>query len=151
VSRIQLAIQRLRVAAAATACAIALAAGGGVGHLVAQQPVMPTGKSPVVATVDLTEIGLNGTAAVSHVTVPEGYRMATHTHSARSSIVIVVKGTIREHRGEAVKEYKAGDVFTVAADTTHYNENGGTGPAEYMEVNITNTQAASSVPAGVSR
>ena len=132
-----------RAGMAALACACALVVNAGIRGLGAQQPVMPSGASPVVANVDLNEIGLPGTAAVSHVTILGGYRMATHTHTARSSIVIVVKGIIREHRGDAVKEYKAGDVFTVAANTTHYNESGGTEPAEYMEVNITNDQTAS--------
>lgn len=39
-------------------------------------------------------------------------------------------------RARTVDSHKAGDVFTVANQTTHYNEAGGTGPAEYIEVNI---------------
>jgi mannose-6-phosphate isomerase-like protein (cupin superfamily) len=60
--------------------------------------------------------------------------------------VAVVKGVVREHRGDAVKEYKVGDVFTVANQTTHYNEAGGTGPAEYIEVNISGNTPAAPAP-----
>lgn len=118
-------------------CCSGLVVGVGIGRLWAQQgKVVPTGASPVVATVDLAEIGLPGTVSVSHVTIAEGNRMAAHKHDARTSIVAVVKGVVREHRGEAFKDYKVGDVFTVANQVTHYNEAGGTGPAEYIEVNI---------------
>ena len=75
------------------------------------------------------EIGLPGKVSVSHVTIAEGNRMAAREHDKRTSIVAVVKGVVREHRGEAFKEYKVGDVFTVANQITHYNEAGGTGPA----------------------
>jgi len=118
-------------------CCSGIVVGVGIGRLWAQQGnVMPTGKNPVVARVDLAEIGLPGKVSVSHVTIAEGNRMAQHKHDARTSIVAVVKGVVREHRGTASKEYKVGDVFTVANQTTHYNEAGGTGPAEYIEVNI---------------
>lgn len=118
-------------------CCSGIVVGVGIGRLWAQQGnVMPSGASPVVATVDLAEIGLPGKVSVSHVTIADGNRMAQHKHDARTSIVTVVKGVVREHRGDAAKEYKAGDVFVVANQTTHYNEAGGTGPAEYIEVNI---------------
>jgi quercetin dioxygenase-like cupin family protein len=120
-------------------CCAGIVVGVGIGRLWALQgKVMPQGGSPVVAKVDLAEIGLPGRVSVSHVTIPEGNRMAPHKHDARTSIVTVVKGVVREHRGEVAKEYKVGDVFTVANQTTHYNEAGGTGPAEYIEVNISN-------------
>jgi len=118
-------------------CCSGIVVGVGIGRLWAQQEkIMPQGKSPIVATVDLAEIGLPGKVSVSHVTIAEGYRMNAHKHEARTSIVAVVRGVVREHRGAAFKDYKAGDVFTVANQTTHYNEAGGTGPAEYVEVNI---------------
>ena len=118
-------------------CCSGIVVGVGIGRLWAQQGnIMPQGQSPVVATVDLAEIGLPGKVSVSHVTIAEGNRMAAHKHDKRTSIVTVVKGVVREHRGDAAKEYKVGDVFTVANQTTHYNEAAGTGPAEYIEVNI---------------
>jgi quercetin dioxygenase-like cupin family protein len=119
-------------------CCSGIVVGVGIGRLWAQGNIMPTGKSPVVAMVDLAEIGLPGKVSVSHVTIAGGNRMAEHKHDRRTSIVAVVKGVVREHRGEAFKEYKVGDVFTVANQVTHYNEAGGTGPAEYIEVNISN-------------
>ena len=129
-------------------CCSGIVVGVGIGRIWAQQGnVMPSGKSPVVATVDLAEIGLPGKVSVSHVTIPEGNRMAPHKHDARTSIVAVVKGVVREHRGDASKEYKVGDVFTVANQTTHYNEAGGTGPAEYIEVNISGNNPATAAPA----
>ena len=130
-------------------CCSGIVVGVGIGRLWAQQGnVMPTGKNPVVARVDLAEIGLPGKVSVSHVTIAEGNRMAQHKHEARTSIVAVVKGVVREHRGNASKEYKVGDVFTVANQTTHYNEAGGTGPAEYIEVNISaDNPAATAAPA----
>lgn len=123
-------------------CCSGIVVGVGIGRLWAQQGnIMPSGTSPVVATVDLAEIGLPGRVSVSHVTIADGKRMAAHKHDARTSIVAVVKGVVREHRGDAFKEYKVGDVFTVANQVTHYNEAGGTGPAEYIEVNIRKTTA----------
>jgi quercetin dioxygenase-like cupin family protein len=131
----------------AVLCCAGIVVGVGIGRLWALQgKVMPQGTSPVVATVDLAEIGLPGKVSVSHVTIAEGNRMAAHKHDARTSIVTVVKGVVREHRGEAAKEYKAGDVFVVSNQTTHYNEAAGTGPAEYIEVNISKTSPAAAAP-----
>ena len=118
-------------------CCSGIVVGVGIGRLWAQQGnIMPQGQSPVVAKVDLAEIGLPGRVSVSHVTIPQGNRMGAHMHDKRTSIVTVVKGVVREHRGDAAKEYKVGDVFTVANQVTHYNEAAGNGPAEYIEVNI---------------
>jgi oxalate decarboxylase/phosphoglucose isomerase-like protein (cupin superfamily) len=39
-----------------------------------------------------------------------------------------------------VHVYKAGDVITVAEGATHANENAGTEPLIYVEVNITGTK-----------
>jgi quercetin dioxygenase-like cupin family protein len=114
--------------------------GIGLGRLWAQEKIMPQGKSPIVATADLAaDIGIPARVSVSHVTIAEGYRMTTHKHEGRTAIVTVLKGVVREHRGDVYKDYKAGDVFVVTNQTTHHNAAGGNGPAEYVEVNIIKT------------
>jgi quercetin dioxygenase-like cupin family protein len=94
-----------------------------------------------VAKVNLAEVGLTGGAAsVTRFTYAPGKAMPPHTHTGRTSIIVIVQGQLTERRGETVRILKAGDVATVAEGATHANENAGSAPLIYVEINITGTK-----------
>jgi quercetin dioxygenase-like cupin family protein len=113
-----------------------------VGHVIfaQQQPDPSRPSSEVVAKVNLAEVGLPaGAASATRFVYAPGKAMAPHTHTGRTSIITIVQGQLTEHRGSVVHVYKQGDVITVAEGATHANENAGTEPLVYVEVNITGT------------
>jgi len=107
--------------------------------LAAQEKPLVTGqpKVEVLVTTQLSEVGLSGTNVAQRVTIPPGTQMADHTHSGRTSLLIMVQGALTEVRGSAKHEYKTGDVIQVSEGTTHHAENHGTIPAVYIEINTT--------------
>jgi quercetin dioxygenase-like cupin family protein len=124
-------------------CCLALALILVAGHVISAQqtpdPSRPS--SEVVAKVNLAEVGLPaGAASATRFLYAPGKAMAPHTHTGRTSIITIVQGQLTEHRGDVVHVYKAGDVITVAEGATHANENAGTVPLIYVEVNITGTK-----------
>ena len=108
-----------------------------------QKPADPNRPlSETVAKVDLAEVGLaGGAASATRFTYAPGKAMAPHTHTGRTSIIVIVQGQLTERRGDAVRVLKAGDVATVAEGATHANENAGADPLIYVEINITGTKA----------
>jgi quercetin dioxygenase-like cupin family protein len=62
-------------------------------------------------------------------TYEPGASNTAHSHKDRPEVVYVLSGKIIDHRGDAAKEYAAGDSFTAGKDTTHRMENKGTVPA----------------------
>jgi quercetin dioxygenase-like cupin family protein len=116
--------------------ALCLTAGYGFAQ---QKPVDPNRPlSENVAKVNLAEVGLNGGAAsVTRFTYAPGKAMPPHTHTGRTSIIVIVQGQLTERRGETVRVLKAGDVATVSEGATHANENAGSDPLVYVEINIT--------------
>jgi quercetin dioxygenase-like cupin family protein len=106
-----------------------------------QKPVDPNRpQSENVAKVSLSEVGLPaGAASATRFTYAPGKAMPPHTHTGRTSIIVIVQGQLTERRGEAVRVLKAGDVATVAEGATHANENAGTENLIYVEINITGT------------
>lgn len=107
--------------------------------LAAQEKTLATGqpKVEVLVTTELSEVGLSGTNVAQRVTIPPGTKMADHTHTGRTSLLIMVQGALTEVRGTAKHEYKPGDVIQVSEGTTHHAENYGTVPAVYIEINTT--------------
>jgi quercetin dioxygenase-like cupin family protein len=91
----------------------------------------------VLITTQLSEVGLSGTNVAQRVTIGAGTKMADHTHTGRTSLLIMTQGALTEFRGTAKHEYKAGDVIQVSEGTTHHVENYGTVPAIYIEINTT--------------
>jgi quercetin dioxygenase-like cupin family protein len=71
------------------------------------------------------------------VTVAPGSKTAEHTHTGRTSLLIMIAGTLTEVRGQVRHEYKPGDVVQVSEGTTHHAENYGTVPVVYVEINTT--------------
>ena len=112
-----------------------------VGHatLAAQEKTLTTGqpKVEVLVTTELSEVGLSGTNVAQRVTIAPGTKMADHTHTGRTSLLIMVQGALTEVRGSSKNEYKTGDVIKVSEGTTHHAENYGTVPAVYIEINTT--------------
>ena len=107
-----------------------------------QKPADPNRPlSENVAKVNLAEVGLaGGAASVTRFTYAPGKAMPPHTHTGRTSIIVIVQGQLTERRGESVRVLKAGDVATVAEGATHANENADAEPLIYVEVNITGTK-----------
>lgn len=95
-------------------------------------------KIETVLRVDLAAeegAALAGIESAMRVTVQPRTITPDHTHTQRTSIVIMLEGTLTDVRGDAKKEYKLGDVFTVPEGTTHHAENYGTVPVVYIEIN----------------
>jgi len=123
----------------AIAAIVGLLALAGANATVAQDKPLTVGqpKVEVLVTTDLSEVGLSGTNVAQRVTIGPGTRMADHTHSGRTSLLIMVQGALTEVRGGARHEYKAGDVIQVSEGVTHHAENYATAPAVYIEINTT--------------
>ena len=115
-------------------CTLAAAAG-----VLAQDKPLAVGqpKVEVLVTADLAEVGLAGTSVAQRVTIAPGVRMADHTHSGRTSLLVMLQGALTEVRGATRHEYKAGDVIQVSEGVTHHAENYGMVPAVYIEINTT--------------
>lgn len=107
-----------------------------------QKPAPPRPTSESVAKVNLAEVGLPaGAASATRFVYAPGMAMTPHTHTGRTSIIVVVQGHLTEHRGDVVHVYGPGDVITVAEGATHANSNAGPETLIYVEVNITGTVA----------
>jgi quercetin dioxygenase-like cupin family protein len=108
-------------------------------HVLAQDKALTTGqpKVEVLVTTDLSEVGLAGASVAQRVTIAPRSQMADHTHTGRTSLLIMVSGVLTEVRGTVKHEYKTGDVIQVSEGTTHHAENYGTVPAVYIEINMT--------------
>ena len=90
-----------------------------------------------LATVNLAEVGLAGSLTAGRVTIEAGITRPDHTHTGRTSLLVVIQGTLTEVRGTARREYHPGDVVAVAEGATHHAENHGTVPVVYVEINAT--------------
>ena len=71
------------------------------------------------------------------MTINPGTQAPVHTHEGRTSVFVMVQGTLIEHRGDTSTEYTTGDVATVGEGVTHWVENTGTVPVIYVELNAT--------------
>jgi len=89
------------------------------------------------ATVDLAEVGLAGNIAAVRLTLAPGIMTMDHTHTGRTSIFVMVQGVLTDVRGTSKRDYRTGDVVTVAEGVTHHAENHGTVPVVYVELNAT--------------
>jgi quercetin dioxygenase-like cupin family protein len=105
----------------------------------AQQRELTVGQTKLdrLFTVDLAEVGLQGESAAQRVTIEPGIKTADHTHTGRTSLMVVTQGAFTEVRATGKTEYKAGDVVRVPEGTTHHAENYGTVPVVYVEINTT--------------
>jgi len=118
----------------------ALAAGLGIANGQQSAPTETKGVTvKPLAAVDLRpEIeGMGGRQLrMRMVTVEPGGVFGIHNHKDRPGTVYVLQGTITEHRGDAVKDYSAGDTWSEDKETTHWIENKGTTPVKLITVDI---------------
>jgi mannose-6-phosphate isomerase-like protein (cupin superfamily) len=105
----------------------------------AQDAPLAAGPSTVApqVSVDLAEVGLAGRLTAGRVTIGPGITRPDHTHTGRTSLLVVVQGSLTEVRGSVKHEYNVGDVVAVAEGVTHHAENHGAGPLVYIEINAT--------------
>lgn len=145
-------MNRRAIGTLAVCSGLALALSGGYTYA-QQKPADPNRPlSEPVAKVDLAEVGLTGGAAsATRFTYVPGKSMAPHTHTGRTSIIVIVQGQLTERRGDTVRLLKAGDVATVAEGATHANENAGTEPLIYVEINITGTKPGPTPPTATTK
>jgi quercetin dioxygenase-like cupin family protein len=71
------------------------------------------------------------------VTLDAGGSTPVHSHKDRPSLIYVVQGTLSEERNGAVKEFGPGESIPVGREVTHLILNKGTGPASFIETDIT--------------
>jgi quercetin dioxygenase-like cupin family protein len=111
----------------------------GVASLWAQDVAVLSGpsKTEPLATVNLAEVGLAGSLTAGSVTIGSGITRPDHTHTGRTSLLVVIQGSLTEVRGAATREYHPGDVVAVGEGVTHHAENHGTVPLIYVEINAT--------------
>jgi quercetin dioxygenase-like cupin family protein len=127
---------RTHVVSVAVGTVMALAAAVSLG---AQNSAVVDGpsKTESLARVNLAEVGLTGSLTAGRVTIDPGIKRPDHTHMGRTSLLVVIQGTLFEVRGAASHEYHPGDVVTVSEGVTHHAENHGTVPLVYVEINAT--------------
>ena len=82
----------------------------GATSLAAQEKTLATGqpKVEVLVTTELSEVGLSGTSVAQRVTIPAGTMMADHTHTGRTSLLIMACRP-EGHRRTAVNSHAFGD------------------------------------------
>ena len=70
------------------------------------------------------------------VAIAPGGSIDTHSHRGRPAVLYIVEGSIVERRGDAVREYRAGESYAIGGDTAHAIDNPSPVPATYIEVDI---------------
>ncbi len=70
------------------------------------------------------------------MTIEPGGVYAVHSQIDRPVTVYVLQGKITEHRGDAAKEYRAGEAWSETKETVHWLENKGTTPAALIAADI---------------
>jgi quercetin dioxygenase-like cupin family protein len=129
---------------------IALAALGGStpamanGHQVnalANAPTSPKDVSDtVIGSVDLgKEIGVDGRQLrTRRLVVQPGGVVPIHSHADRPALIVVVSGSITEHRSDRATpvEHRAGDISREADGISHYWINHGSEPAVLLSSDV---------------
>ena len=130
---------------------IALAAIGGANPAMADQhsnalagaPTMPQGVTDtVIGAVDLgTEINVQGRQLrTRRLVVQPGGIVPVHSHVDRPALIVVVSGSITEHRSDRTTpvEHRAGDISREAGGISHYWINHGDAPAVLLSSDVFN-------------
>jgi quercetin dioxygenase-like cupin family protein len=128
---------------------IALAALGGATPAIADQhvnaltnaPTMPKGVTDtVIGSVDLgKEINVDGRELrTRRLVVQPGGIVPIHSHADRPALIVVVSGSITEHRSDSAApvEHKAGDISREADSISHYWINHGSEPAVLLSSDV---------------
>ena len=128
---------------------IALAALGGATPAMADQHVNPLTNAPtmpkdvtdtVIGAVDLgKEISVEGRQLrTRRLVVQPGGIVPVHSHADRPALIVVVSGSITEHRSDAATpvEHRAGDISREADGISHYWINHGSEPAVLLSSDV---------------
>ena len=128
---------------------IALAALGGATPAMADQHVNPLTNAPtmpkdvtdtVIGAVDLgKEISVEGRQLrTRRLVVQPGGIVPVHSHADRPALIVVVSGSITEHRSDRAEpvEHRAGDISREADGISHYWINHGSGPAVLLSSDV---------------
>jgi quercetin dioxygenase-like cupin family protein len=128
---------------------IAIAALGGATPAVADQHVNPLANAPtmpkdvtdtVIGAVDLgKEIGVDGRQLrTRRLVVQPGGIVPVHSHTDRPALIVVVSGSITEHRSDRAEpvEHRAGDISREADGISHYWINHGSEPAVLLSSDV---------------
>ena len=114
----------------------------GLGNANGQQAAPPATKGVTVKQLTVVDLGpeIEGMAGrqlrMRLITLEPGGFFAIHSHKDRPGTVYVLEGKITEQRGEVVKEYGPGEVWSENKETTHRVDNKGTTPATIVAVDI---------------
>ena len=109
----------------------------------ANAPTMPQGVTDtVIGAVDLgKEINVAGRQLrTRRLVVQPGGIVPVHSHTDRPALIVVVSGSITEHRSDRAQpvEHKAGDISREADGISHYWINHGTEPAVLLSSDVFN-------------
>ena len=128
---------------------IALAALGGATPAFAAQHVNPLANAPtmpkgvtdtVIGAVDLDkEINVEGRQLrTRRLVVQPGGIVPIHSHADRPALIVVVSGSITEHRSDSATpvEHHAGDISREADGISHYWINHGTEPTVLLSSDV---------------
>ena len=130
---------------------IALAALGGATPAMAGQHANPLANAPtspkdvtdtVIGAIDLgSEINVDGRQLrTRRLVVQPGGVVPVHSHTDRPALIVVVSGSITEHRSDraAAVEHRAGDISREADGISHYWINHGSEPAVLLSSDVFN-------------
>ena len=128
---------------------IAIAALGGAVPALADQHVNPLANAPtmpkgvtdtVIGSVDLgKEINVEGRQLrTRRLVVQPGGIVPIHSHTDRPALIVVVSGSITEHRSDSATpvEHRAGDISREADGISHYWINHGTEPTVLLSSDV---------------
>lgn len=94
----------------------------------------------VIGSVDLgREIGVDGRQLrTRRLVVQPGGVVPIHSHADRPALIVVVSGSITEHRSDSAApiEHKAGDISREAEGISHYWINHGNEPAVLLSSDV---------------
>ncbi|HYC64709.1 MAG TPA: cupin domain-containing protein [Reyranellaceae bacterium] len=130
---------------------IALAALGSATPAMADQHKNPLANAPtmpkdvtdtVIGSIDLgPEINVQGRQLrTRRLVVQPGGVVPVHSHTDRPALIVVVSGSITEHRSDRATpvEHRAGDISREAEGISHYWINHGTEPAVLLSSDVFN-------------
>lgn len=112
------------------------------GSAAAQQAGMPATRGVTASALTALEFGddMNNLAGMAmrmrRIEIAPGGSIDMHSHRGRPAVLYIVDGRIIERRGEARREYRAGESYAIGGDTSHAIDNPGSLPAAYIEVDV---------------
>ena len=109
----------------------------------ANAPTMPKGVTDtVIGAIDLdSEINVQGRQLrTRRLVVQPGGIVPIHSHTDRPALIVVVSGSITEHRSDSATpvEHRAGDISREADGISHYWINHGNEPAVLLSSDVFN-------------